>query len=193
MTSTTLTLDERCTLLRLARETVARTARRQTVNVRVEDYSPALQAWGASFVTLTTADGDLRGCIGALEAYQPLVQDVCEHAAAAASEDYRVYPLRPEEVGILHIEFSILTAPLILEYSDGADLAARLRPGVDGGILWDGGRRATFLPQVWEKLPDPEEFLAHLCMKMGAPADTWRRRKLRVGVYQVEEFHEGQI
>ncbi|GAP17457.1 AmmeMemoRadiSam system protein A [Levilinea saccharolytica] len=193
MTSTTLTLDERRTLLRLARETVARTARRQTVNVRVEDYSPALQAWGASFVTLTTADGDLRGCIGALEAYQPLVQDVCEHAAAAASEDYRFYPVRPEEVDSLHIEISILTAPQILEYSDGADLAARLRPGVDGVILWDGGRRATFLPQVWEKLPDPEEFLAHLCMKMGAPADTWRRRKLRVGVYQVEEFHEGQI
>lgn len=193
MTSTTLTVEDRRTLLQLARETVAQTARKQTVTVRVEDYSPALQAWGASFVTLTTAGGDLRGCIGALEAYQPLVQDVCEHAAAAASEDYRFYPVRPEEVDELHIEISILTAPQMLDYSDGADLAARLRPGVDGVILWDGGRRATFLPQVWEKLPDPGEFLSHLCMKMGAPADAWRRRKMRVGVYQVEEFHEGQI
>jgi len=193
MTSTTLTVDERRTLLRLARETVMQTARKRTVNVRVEDYSPALQAWGASFVTLTTADGDLRGCIGALEAYQPLVQDVCEHAAAAASEDYRFYPVRPEEVDRLQIEISILTAPQILEYNDGDDLAARLRPGVDGVILWDRGRRATFLPQVWEKLPDPAEFLSHLCIKMGAPADTWRQRRLRVGVYQVEEFHEEQI
>ncbi len=142
------------------------------------------------FVTLTERSGELRGCIGTLEAHQPLVEDVREHAAAAATLDYRFSPVMPDEVTELRIEISRLTTPLPLEYTSPDELPARLRPGVDGVILRDGGHRATFLPQVWEKVGDPEEFLAHLCLKMGAPANLWRRKKMDVLIYQVEEFHE---
>lgn len=144
---------------------------------------------GAVFVTLTRR-GELRGCIGALEAYQPLVDDVCEHAAAAALQDFRFPNVRPEELGELKIEISRLTQPVPLAYQDATDLLKKLRPGIDGVILRDGWRRATFLPQVWEKIPDPEEFLANLCYKMGAAPDLWKRKKLEVLTYQVEEFHE---
>ena len=90
----------------------------------------------------------------------------------------------------LEIEISRLTAPQVLAYEQPRELLKKLRPGVDGVILRDGIRRATFLPQVWEKVPDTGEFLTHLCLKMGASADTWKHRPLTVLVYQVEEFHE---
>ena len=134
--------------------------------------------------------GDLRGCIGALEAYQPLAEDVREHAVAAALNDYRFPPVQVAELNGISLEVSRLTAPVPLEYTSPEDLVAKLRPGVDGVILRDGGRRATFLPQVWEKLPDAENFLANLCHKMGASPDLWRRKHLEVLTYQVEEFHE---
>jgi AmmeMemoRadiSam system protein A len=134
--------------------------------------------------------GNLRGCIGALEPYQSLAEDVREHAVAAALQDYRFPPVQASELAGIEIEVSRLTAPVPLEYKDAGDLPSKLRPGVDGVILRDGFRRATFLPQVWEKIPDPDEFLANLCYKMGAAPDTWRKKKLEVLVYQVEEFHE---
>jgi AmmeMemoRadiSam system protein A len=154
-------------------------------------YSALLREPGASFVTLTE-NGDLRGCIGALEPYQPLVQDVCEHAAAAAMEDYRFPPVRPDEVSLLEIEISRLTPPERLEYTDPLELPTHLRPHIDGVVLRDGFRRSTFLPQVWEKIPDPVTFLAHLCQKMGAPATFWRHKLLEVYTYQVEEFKENR-
>jgi AmmeMemoRadiSam system protein A len=144
---------------------------------------------GASFVTLTI-QGYLRGCVGALEPYQSLVEDVCEHAVAAAFQDYRFPPLQAEEINNIEIEISYLTKPQTLEYGEPQDLPRKLRPKIDGVVLRDGMRRATFLPQVWEKIPNPENFLEQLCMKMGAPADLWRKKKLDVSVYQVEEFHE---
>jgi len=115
---------------------------------------------------------------------------VREHAIAAALQDYRFPPVQPEELGSIEIEVSRLTRPQPLPYDGPADLIAKLRPGVDGVILQDGFRRATFLPQVWEKIPAPEQFLSELCLKMGAPADLWRRKPLEVSTYQVEEFHE---
>jgi hypothetical protein len=154
---------------------------------------PRLAENGVSFVTLTLPDGALRGCIGALEATQPLALDVCEHAAAAAVEDYRFPPVRPVEVPCLHIEISVLTPPCLLDCDDLEALPGLLRPGLDGVVLRDGQQRATFLPQVWEKLPDPQAFLGQLCLKMGGPADLWRRKKLCVEIYQVEEFHESLI
>jgi AmmeMemoRadiSam system protein A len=157
--------------------------------LNLEDYPPKLREPGATFVTLTTG-GRLRGCIGALEPYQPLIADVREHAIAAALQDYRFPPVQPEELGSIEIEVSRLTRPQPLPYDGPADLIAKLRPGVDGVILQDGFRRATFLPQVWEKIPAPEQFLSELCLKMGAPADLWRRKPLEVSTYQVEEFHE---
>ena len=132
----------------------------------------------------------LRGCIGALEAYQPLALDVQEHAVAAALEDYRFAPVIPSELKHISIEVSRLTTPIKLDYADPMDLMHKLHPGVDGVILKDGPHRATFLPQVWEKIPDPASFLDQLCYKMGAMPDVWRKGHPEILIYQVEEFHE---
>ena len=185
-----LTPEEQKTLLRLAREALEH-------GVKGEDLppldssvlTPRLLEEGASFVTLTER-GQLRGCIGALEPYQSLVQDVREHAVAAALEDPRFPPVSTGEVDRIQIEVSRLTRPVPLHYTDADDLLCKLRPHVDGIILRDSFRRATFLPQVWEKIPDPAEFLDNLCYKMGANPDLWRKKHLEVLIYQVEEFHE---
>jgi AmmeMemoRadiSam system protein A len=185
-----LTPAEKQTLLTLARQSIeARLCEVQTPLLDGAALTPALRAEGASFVTLTV-NGDLRGCIGALEPYQPLAEDVCEHAVAAAMEDYRFPPVQPSELKNIQIEVSRLTIPKKLDYQDAADLITKLHPGVDGVILRDGFRRATFLPQVWEKIPDTKAFLANLCYKMGAAPDTWKRKHLEILVYHVEEFHE---
>jgi len=185
-----LTTDERRLLLVLARQAIeAALVNRPLTPLDRKNLSPALLESGASFVTLTR-DLDLRGCVGALEPSQPLVDDVREHAIAAALQDYRFPPVRPEELRHLKIEISRLTLPEDLDYSTPDDLLLKLRPYLDGVTIFDGRRRATFLPQVWEKLPSPVEFLEHLCLKMDAAPDLWRRRKLRVQTYQVEEFHE---
>lgn len=190
MNESSLSEDERRLLLRLAREAIeAAVNDRPLPLLDVEKLPARLREPGASFVTLTEG-GDLRGCIGALEAYQPLVDDVREHAVAAAQEDFRFYPVRSGELAKIQIEISRLTQPQPLEYASPEELLNRLRPGVDGVILRDGLRRATFLPQVWEKLPDKAEFLSHLCAKMGAAENAWRKRHLTVQTYQVEEFHE---
>jgi uncharacterized protein len=185
-----LTLEEKATLLRLAREALESGVHgRALPPIDEASLTPALRAEGASFVTLTERD-NLRGCIGALEPYQPLAEDVREHAVAAALQDYRFHPVQPGELAGIEIEVSRLTIPIPLDYRDAEDLVTKLHPGVDGVILRDGFRRATFLPQVWEKIPDPTEFLENLCYKMGASPDTWRRKKLGVLIYHVEEFHE---
>ena len=193
MISEPLTDDEKRILLKLARHSIELAASHQPLpELVLSEYSAQLQQEGASFVTLTE-NGELRGCIGALEPYQALVQDVCEHAAAAAMDDYRFTPVSPDEVARLDLEISRLTIPQPLQYRQPVDLLAALKPDVDGVILRDGIRRATFLPQVWEKLPDPAAFLSHLCQKMGAPSDLWRRKILQVFTYQVEEFEETKI
>lgn len=185
-----LTPAEQQTLLKLAREALE-------YGVRGKPLPPldpallnaSLREQGASFVTLTIR-GELRGCIGTLEAHQPLADDVREHAVAAALEDPRFPPVREGELSRIQIEVSRLTRPVPLTYTDGAELLTRLRPHVDGVILRDGFRRATFLPQVWEKIPDPADFLSNLCLKMGASANAWRIKPMEVLTYEVEEFHE---
>ena len=190
MVTDPLSLDERNLLLQQARQALEAGVRRQPLPpLDQSTLSPRLREPGASFVTLTK-HGQLRGCIGALEPYQPLIDDVREHAVAAALEDYRFPNVKPAELPEIEIEVSRLTLPHPLEYTGPEDLLERLRPGVDGVILRDGFRRATFLPQVWEKIPDPATFLNHLCDKMGASPDLWRRKKLDVLIYQVEEFRE---
>ncbi len=185
-----LTPEEQKTLLRLAREALERGVKGEHLPpLDSSTLTPRLLEEGASFVTLTEG-GQLRGCIGALEPYQPLAQDVREHAVAAALEDPRFPPVNAREVERINIEVSRLTRPVPLEYSDANDLLHKLRPHVDGVILRDSFRRATFLPQVWEKIPNPEEFLDNLCYKMGAHPDLWRKKHLEVLIYQVEEFHE---
>jgi AmmeMemoRadiSam system protein A len=185
-----LTHAEKQTLLRMAREAMEHGVRgKKLPPLDPATLSAKLLEQGASFVTLTIHD-ELRGCIGALEAYQPLAQDVREHAVAAALEDPRFPAVREDELNRIRIEVSRLTRPLPLEYKDTADLLAALRPHVDGVILKDGYRRATFLPQVWEKIPNPAEFLNYLCRKMGLSENAWRIKKLDVFIYQVDEFHE---
>lgn len=189
---TRLTDEEKKTLLRLARDALQQGVTGQTMPaLQLDNLTPTLRTEGASFVTLTIG-GQLRGCIGALEPYQPLAEDVREHAVAAALEDPRFPPVTRAEVDRIQIEISRLTFPQDLPYADPDDLLDRLRPKVDGVILRDGFRRATFLPQVWEKIPDKEEFLDNLCYKMGEPPDTWRRKHLEVLTYQVEEFSESE-
>ena len=185
-----LTQAERSILLNLAREALEYfVAGRSLPPLDMTELPEPLRAHGASFVTLTR-DGQLRGCIGALEPDQPLAQDVREHAVAAAGHDFRFAPVIADELPEIEIEVSRLTIPIDLEYEDPEDLLLRLRPGIDGVIILDGHQRATFLPQVWQKLPDPVEFLEHLCVKMGAGPDLWRSKKLEIKTYQVEEFHE---
>ncbi|MFZ6030552.1 MAG: AmmeMemoRadiSam system protein A [Chloroflexota bacterium] len=185
-----LNAEDRRFLLALARQSLEAGVRGQALpTLNLPSLSPALKAHGASFVTLTKR-GELRGCIGALEAYQALAEDVREHAVAAALEDYRFSPVQPAELGDIHIEISRLTAPQPLAYSDADDLLRKLRPGVDGVLLREGVRRATFLPQVWEKIPDPATFLSHLCEKMGVHARQWQYKKLDVLTYRVEGFQE---
>ncbi len=190
MTDKHLSETERSILLRLARQSIEAAATgNRSYRVDPEQIPEILKRNGASFVTLTN-QGALRGCIGTLEAYQPLFLDVIEHASAAAVEDYRFNPVRPEEVGNIHIEISVLTQPEQLRYEGTEDLLQCLRPGIDGVVIKDGRSRATFLPQVWDQLPDKQDFLSHLCSKMGAPAGLWKIKNLAVFTYQVEEFHE---
>ena len=185
-----LTLEEKQILLRMAREALDYGVRgKKLPSLDPTTLSTRLRDEGASFVTLTIRD-ELRGCIGALEARQPLALDVREHAIAAALEDPRFPPVMEGELSRIKIEVSRLTRPLPLEYKDSADLISKLKPHIDGVILMDGYRRATFLPQVWEKIPDPSEFLNYLCRKMGLSENAWRVKHLEVFIYQVEEFHE---
>ncbi len=188
--STSLSQVEKQTLLHIAREAIENAVRgKPQPSLKKDSHKSVLNEDGASFVTLTI-NGELRGCIGALEAYQPLAEDVREHAIAAALQDPRFPPISEAELSRIQIEVSYLTQPQELQYSDSEDLLAKLRPHVDGVILKHGLRRATFLPQVWEKIPDPQEFLSQLCYKMGERPNLWRQAKLQVYIYQVEEFHE---
>jgi len=185
-----LSSDEKKNLLMLARQTLMLAVNNKPIPpIDLTCLTPLLQQNGASFVTLTE-EGELRGCVGALEPTMPLAEDVRYHAVAAALQDYRFPPVRPAEVSRIVIEISRLTLPQPLLYKGPQDLITRLHPNIDGVIINDGYRRATFLPQVWEKLPNPRAFLAHLCQKMGAASDLWERRELQVLTYQVEEFHE---
>ena len=191
MNTNQLTSQEKETLLKIARESLELKLRGEKLPPlnALAEQTPLLQADGATFVTLTV-NGQLRGCIGTLQAYQPLVEDVREHALAAALNDYRFPQVQLEELDSIEIEISRLTAPVSLDYADAEDLLHKLRPNVDGVVLTDGSRRATFLPQVWEQLPNARDFLSHLCQKMGASPHLWEQKKLEVLIYQVEEFRE---
>jgi AmmeMemoRadiSam system protein A len=186
-----LTIDEQRILLRLAREAMERGVRgEELAPLDASSLSPSLLEEGSSFITLTV-HGELRGCIGSLEPYQSLAQDVREHSVAAALKDPRFPPVQENELGEIKIEVSRLTRPVPLEYKDANELLSKLCPHIDGVIVRDGTyRRSTFLPQVWEKISDPAEFLSNLCYKMGADPNLWRSKHLEVLTYQVEEFHE---
>lgn len=151
--------------------------------------APCLQEKWGTFICLKI-NGQLRGCIGSLTATESIVEGVRHNAVNAAFEDPRFPPLAGEELESIKVEVSVLTAPRPLEYTDGEDLAARLVKGEDGLIIRKGIHSATFLPQVWEQLPDPRQFLSHLCQKAGLAGDAWQREKLSVQTYRVQYFTE---
>ncbi|HSQ72209.1 MAG TPA: AmmeMemoRadiSam system protein A, partial [Rubrivivax sp.] len=152
---------------------------------------PALDRPGASFVTLHGADGRLRGCVGHLEAIRPLRDDVHANARSAAFHDSRFEALRADEWPGLSIEISVLDPAEPLAAASEADARAALRPGVDGVILEWRGRRATFLPQVWQQLPDGGDFIAALKRKAGLAADFWSA-ELRLSRYRVRSFGDAE-
>ncbi|MGB7541668.1 MAG: AmmeMemoRadiSam system protein A, partial [Burkholderiales bacterium] len=152
---------------------------------------PWLEELRATFVTLTQ-DEELRGCVGALEAHRTLAEDVAANARAAAFQDTRFAPLTRDEFARTDIEVSLLSVPKVIEFESHEDLIAQLRPGIDGIILEYGERRATFLPQVWEGLPDPEQFLAHLKHKAGIP-QAMSTHHCRVKRYTVLKWREAEL
>ena len=150
------------------------------------------EAWlrepGATFVTLTQAEA-LRGCIGTLQAHRPLVDDVKANAIAAAFRDPRFPPLTAPEFERTSVEISLLSALERLPFENEQDAIAKLRPGVDGVVFEYGYHRSTYLPQVWEDLPDANEFLAHLKYKAGLPPDFWSP-EVKLSRYTVSKFRE---
>ncbi|MGD2143980.1 MAG: AmmeMemoRadiSam system protein A [Anaerolineae bacterium] len=186
----TLSREERRYLLNLARASIARAVESQDLPlVDLATVTDRLRRDGASFVTLKK-DQRLRGCIGSLEARRPLVLDVQENAAAAAIRDPRFPAVRPEEIDDVDIEISVLSRPQLLDYESFEDLCDKLRPGEDGVVIERGWHRATFLPQVWEKLPDEGQFLHRLCLKAGLSPGAYACGDIDVCTYQVEKFEE---
>ncbi|MEJ2608584.1 MAG: AmmeMemoRadiSam system protein A [Candidatus Thiodiazotropha sp.] len=150
------------------------------------DYPLELQEKRASFVTLNH-QGTLRGCIGHLEAQAPLAIDVAENAFSAAFQDPRFPPLDKLEIDNLTLHISVLTPSSSLLFESEADLIEKIRPGIDGLILVEGRHRGTFLPSVWESLPDTQSFLHHLKQKAGLPGDYWSE-SIKVFRYETESF-----
>jgi len=168
-----LPAEDRQALLRTATDSIAHGLRHgRPLAVNTEKFSEPLRLQRASFVTLEMHD-QLRGCIGMLEAVRPLIVDVAENAYAAAFRDPRFMPVTVTEFPDLTVHISILSPPEPISFADQDDLLRQIRPNVDGLILADGQRRGTFLPAVWESLPEPEEFLRHLKLKAGLPAEHW--------------------
>ena len=169
---------------------IARAAMSCALNVpRTADESAAwLREHGACFVTLTQ-QGELRGCIGSLEAHRSLLDDVKSNAVSAALHDPRFMPLRAAELDITKVEVSLLSPAQAMNFRDEADALAQLRPNVDGVIFQFGRYRSTFLPQVWEQLPQPLEFMAHLKHKAGLPVDFWSPEVI-LSRYNVEKWKE---
>ena len=143
----------------------------------------------ATFVTLKI-EGRLRGCIGNLEPAGPLLGTLAQNGRHAAFNDHRFSPLSEEEFKRVQIDISILSSAAPLEYTDDQDLLTKLRPGVNGVILEKGRARATFLPQVWKQLPEPTQFMEHLCRKAGLSPTAWRGKGIKIYLYQVQSFKE---
>lgn len=151
---------------------------------------PELAQPGAVFVTLTER-GELRGCIGSLEAWRPLCDDVVANARAAAFNDPRFAPLKAEELSKVRVEVSLLSPSQPMSFVSEADAIGQLRPHIDGIVLEYGGHRGTFLPQVWESLPEPRLFMGQLKRKAGLPGDFWSQ-DIKLSRYQVDKWKEPQ-
>ena len=156
------------------------------LTVDSEEWPEELRTIRSSFVTLQL-QGDLRGCIGSLQAAHPLVSDVALRAYDAAFRDPRFPPISQREVDRLEIHISVLSIPVPIHFSSESELLDSIRPGVDGLVLKEGAHRSTFLPDVWQKLPDPVQFLSQLKLKAGLPANHWSEN-LTVERYVTESW-----
>lgn len=183
-----LEAPHRETLLRIAGESIRHGLEQgRPLPVTAAAFPEPLQAERATFVTLERA-GALRGCIGSLEAFRPLVEDVAHNAYAAAFSDPRFPPLGPAELADLGLTVSVLSPAEPLAFASEDDLLRQLRPGVDGLILEERGRRGTFLPAVWSSLPEPRQFLAQLKLKAGLDPEYWSET-IRIDRYTTETFN----
>lgn len=176
------------TLLPLARAAIARELGRAQ---SADASAPWLQDPGACFVTLTQ-QGELRGCIGSLEAHRTLLADVQANALAAAFRDPRFAPLSVRELDRTEVEISLLSPMQAMAFDSEAEALAQLRPGIDGLVFEFGARRSTFLPQVWEQLPEVPDFMAQLKRKAGLPADFWHA-DVRLQRYTVAKWKESEL
>lgn len=184
---TALTGEERAILLEIAEKSIFHSIENHApLPVDPNRFSGPLRALRATFVTLKR-EGELRGCIGSLEASRPLVADVAHQAYAAAFRDPRFPPLAAEETRDLEVHISVLSPPEPLQAQSEAELVEQLLPGIDGLILQEGPYRSTFLPAVWESLPEPHAFLHHLRVKAGLPMNYWSPT-LRFERYRTESF-----
>jgi AmmeMemoRadiSam system protein A len=154
-----------------------------------DDLIGTLMEKRGCFVTIHKS-GRLRGCIGTIEPTTALVDCVIQNAINAAFNDPRFPTLENSELDEIDIEISVLTPPAKLHYTNEADLKDKLKPGLHGVILSQGPHRATFLPQVWDQLPDPEQFLSHLCQKASLDRSCWKDKQTRIETYQAEYFGE---
>lgn len=181
-------------LVKLARHTLMDRLGKQIPQAEIDTLNAALKdscfsSLCGTFVTLKI-DERLRGCIGNLTSDTPLASGVRRNAINAAFHDPRFASLSTSELDRVEIEISILSEPQPLKYRDGDDLIKKLQPHIDGVIIRKDQASATFLPQVWEQLPRPQDFLAHLCTKAGLAADSWQNPELEVSTYQVQYFEE---
>ncbi len=184
--------DEGRLLLKLARKSIVQefdNNKNELVSNIPESSQDFLNQKRGVFVTLHQK-GELRGCIGIIEPLKSLYEGVFDNAKHAAFHDTRFRPLSFEELQDIKIEVSVLSCPEKLEYKEGRDLISKIRPDIDGVIIRKNSSTATFLPQVWKQLKNPEGFFRQLCMKAGLPPDEWKTGDLIVSTYQVQFFEE---
>ena len=182
-----LTLAERQLLLQVAREAIRSPLEgEKQFHIQLERFPESLREARASFVTINLS-GKLRGCIGSLEPHRPLVLDVAHNAQAAAFQDPRFSALTHPEYLAADVHLSVLSIPERIQVASRQALIDQLRPGVDGLIISERGRRATYLPSVWSQLGDPERFVFELRKKAGLSPDGWSN-ETEVSLYQTEEF-----
>jgi AmmeMemoRadiSam system protein A len=187
-------LNEKRWLLALARQCILHYLKsQQDLFEKASGFPSGFTEKKGSFVTLTLKEGGLRGCIGNIEPVYTVYEGVMKNALNAAFRDPRFFPLAENEFSAVQIEISVLSEPKNLDYKSGGELIQKLNPGKDGVIISKGRCAATFLPQVWEQIKNPEDFLAHLCVKCGFQPNEWKKGNLDVGVYSVDSFDEKEI
>ncbi|MBU0682339.1 MAG: AmmeMemoRadiSam system protein A [Proteobacteria bacterium] len=187
----TLLKEQGDILVRLAKSTIATLlGAKQAEQITPQELSaPEFQEKRGVFVTLHKK-GQLRGCVGSLTGSETILEAIRHQAENAAFYDSRFNRVQADELPDIKVEISILSEPAPLTFSDPEDLVRKVRPQIDGVILSCGRHQATFLPQVWDQLPDPKDFLGHLAMKAGLLREGWKNKGVEISTYQVQHFGE---